>query len=113
MTGARKKLTKKCDELFSKVIRKAGKCQRCPSKELLQCSHFISRRYHNTRWNLSNACSLCKGCHFYFTTHPLEAEDFAIKMMTRSGYEAMKRMARAAPIKTDFEALIIKLKEEL
>jgi hypothetical protein len=108
-----RKLSKRCDALFSLKIRKEGKCRRCPSKDNLQCSHFVSRRYHNTRWNLSNACACCKACHFFLTTHPLEAEKFAIEVMTKSNYEAMKQIALAAPIKTDYEDLIERLKNEL
>jgi hypothetical protein len=104
-----RKLSKKADALYSLKIRKAGKCLKCGSKENLQCSHFVSRRYHNTRWNLSNACCLCKGCHFYLTNHPLEAEIFA-KEVLGTGYEAMKKIALAAPIKIDYEDLIERLK---
>jgi len=105
-----RKLSKKCDALFSLKIRKAGKCLKCGRRDNLQCSHFISRRYHNTRWNLSNACTLCKSCHFYLTNHPLEAETFAKEVMTRSGYEAMRQIALATPIKQNYEDLIERLK---
>lgn len=104
-----RKLSKKADLLFSLKIRSVGKCRKCGSKENLQCSHFISRRYHNTRWDLSNACALCKRCHFYLTNHPLEAEMFAIEVMGKSAYQAMKELALASPIKTDYDFLIERL----
>jgi len=107
-----RKLSKKCDDLFSKLIRKAGKCHRCGEKNFLQTAHIISRRYHNTRWDLSNALCLCRGCHVYFTWHPLEWEIYA-KEVLGSGYEAMKRIALATPIKHNYEKLIERLKGKL
>ena len=39
---------KRCDVLFSRIIRAHGRCVRCGSVDNLQCAHVISRRFVNT-----------------------------------------------------------------
>lgn len=68
--------TKKCDALFSKLVRTRGGCEirhmaNCPVGNL-QCAHGFSRRYRAVRWDERNAFCACAGCHMYFTHHPLE-----------------------------------------
>lgn len=67
---SRKQLIKKLDDVFSKVVRSIGECERCGKKTNLQCCHINSRRFHHTRWNQLNALCLCAGCHFWGHQHP-------------------------------------------
>lgn len=70
------------DKAFSQWIRlRDGMCLRCriPVKlnpkglpVSLQASHFQGRGKENTRFDPDNVCSLCMGCHMYFTAHPAE-----------------------------------------
>lgn len=70
------------DTAFSRYIRlRDGKCLRCliPVKlnaqglpVSLQASHFQGRGKENTRFDPDNVCTLCMGCHMYFTAHPAE-----------------------------------------
>ena len=107
-----KSLAKKCDKLFSEIIRKRGKCEACGSTENLQCAHIHSRRYRNIRWNISNAICLCRGHHFYYTNHPLEWEQFIYEIRGREVWEDLKKEALLAPLKIDHKQIILKLNEE-
>ena len=98
------------DKLFSEYIRKraiknVGGCERCltpkfdkvkddgsifPAYKQLQCSHFISRRQHSTRWDECNACGFCAACHMYFTGHPLEHVEFFKARLGDVEFERLK-----------------------
>ena len=59
---SRSKVAKKCDILFSKLVRAIGHCEfqqfgGCSSQ--LQCAHLVSRRHRATRWEPDNAICLC------------------------------------------------------
>ena len=62
----------KADQLFSKIIRSRGECEKCGSTDYLQCAHIVSRRYSATRCDTANALCLCAKCHRYFTDNPVE-----------------------------------------
>lgn len=70
------------DKAFSQWIRlRDGKCLRCRTPVQLnekgmpvshQASHFQGRGKENTRFDPDNVCTLCMGCHLYFTANPAE-----------------------------------------
>jgi hypothetical protein len=62
----KRKLVRKLDKLFSEIIRSQGMCDKCGKRESLQCSHVLSRRHLQTRWDLENALCLCTRCHLYW-----------------------------------------------
>lgn len=65
--------TKKCDELFSLLVRARDRCcVICGSTSFLQCAHGFSRSYHAVRWDFRNAWALCRACHVRYTHRPLE-----------------------------------------
>ncbi len=77
MTKSRKTDMAAADKLFSLIVRdRDGECVRCDSADFLQCAHLVSRSYKTTRCDLDNAVTLCRGCHVYFTHHPLEWIEF-------------------------------------
>lgn len=66
---------KKLDALVSKWIRlehmdKDGliQCSTCDTKteyKYMQCGHFMSRRYSNTRYHPFNIAPQCRGCNMF------------------------------------------------
>lgn len=79
------------DKLFSQWIRlRDGKCLRCGvalrlndkgEPISLQASHFQGRGKENTRFDPDNVCTLCMGCHMYFTAHPAEHYLWQVKRL--------------------------------
>lgn len=57
---------KQCDILFSKIVRTIGYCERCGSRDNLQCAHVEPRTNSTLRWDENNAICLCVGCHIYW-----------------------------------------------
>lgn len=87
--------TSEADRLFSLAIRRRdGACLNCGTTRNLQCAHVVSRRYHVTRWRMSNAVTLCMGCHKRFTEWPLEWEDWVDARLGRVRHDALKYAAR-------------------
>ena len=88
------------DLLFSKYIRAKADytCEYCgnkPSPQGLHCSHFIGRRYRNTRWLEDNVSCVCFGCHNYFHDFPSEHRDFFIKRLGTERVEQLSILARS------------------
>ena len=113
-TGKNPKKTKYnkilADSLFRDIIRGRDKsiCQNCKSSYNPQVAHIISRRYHTTRWDINNALILCSKCHARWTYHPLEWEQWIIKRIGQSEYEALKREALSYE-KINYKELITQL----
>jgi len=57
------KLKRKCDKVWSLIIRKLGHCELCDSTEFLNAHHIITKRNSNLRWDLQNGICLCSRCH--------------------------------------------------
>uniref|UniRef100_A0A6M3J0R8 Putative homing endonuclease n=1 Tax=viral metagenome TaxID=1070528 RepID=A0A6M3J0R8_9ZZZZ len=102
-------IKKHCDKLFSELVREAGCCFRCQKKEYLQCAHIVSRRYLQTRYDFNNAICLCRGCHKYFTEHPLEWEIWIEKTFGKRYYKRLRDKALKYA-KIDYEEIVYKLK---
>lgn len=82
----------KADKLFSQYIRAVGYCEKCgkrPPEVQLQCAHWISRRYGNTRCDPDNAFSLCAGCHHWFGANPSEFHFWAFGMRGQDTYDRL------------------------
>ncbi len=98
----------KCDAIFSKIIRKRNICERCGSKDWLQTSHIISRRFSATRTDIENAQCLCAKCHRFFTDHPVEFGRWIFKSVGEEHYDALKRKSEAVT-KMDWDDELIRL----
>ena len=65
---SRKTLVKNLDVAVSKYIRERdGQCVQCGSRERLTNGHIFTRRYHSTRWDISNdgnCHTQCWPCNF-------------------------------------------------
>lgn len=61
----KKKLRKKCDRLWSLIIRQKnnGYCEQCGSPAN-NPHHVIGRANYVLRWDIRNGCLLCQNCHW-------------------------------------------------
>lgn len=62
----RKRLEKKLDNLWSKIIRSKNVCEHCgksPPEIKLNSHHVFRRSKRSTRWDLNNGICLCFWCH--------------------------------------------------
>ena len=82
------------DRWFSKWIRnRDGACRECGTVANLQCAHIISRSYKSIRTSASNAVTLCREHHVYFTHRPLEWEEWVVAEFGRDYYESLRKQA--------------------
>jgi len=61
-------IKRKCDALWSKIIRNQGYCAKCGSTQSLNAHHVIGRINHSLRYDLKNGVVLCSSCHKFSTT---------------------------------------------
>ena len=104
MTPTQKTHKNACDTLFSQYIRSIGFCENChrtADEVQLQCAHWISRRYSNTRCDPENAFCLCAACHRWFTDHPTEFGRWAIQARGEDVYQRLLEASRE-PAKVDW-----------
>lgn len=116
MTRKRKRKAnlRRCDAVFSKLVRRVGKCEaqevwphECAGP--LQCAHILSRQYRAIRWDTANAVCLCAGAHVRFTHRPLEWERLVLDMIGPDALEDLKRRALADYARIDYEAVLSSL----
>lgn len=74
---SRKKLKKKCDKIWSEIIRSKKYCEIC-GRLANNPHHVIGRVNYILRWNIRNGCLLCAGCH---TSHRFSAHNDPIWFM--------------------------------
>ena len=107
---------KSLDTDFSKLVRSVGVCEigkveNCPSGNL-QCAHGFSRRYKSVRWDRRNAFSACAGCHYWYTLHPIEWDDFLRGVWGPVLYDELRELSLQV-VKVDLRAVSADLKESL
>jgi len=69
----RSQIIKELDKLISAEVKKkaGGKCARCKQiRKKMGCSHYYSRRYKGSRWDLKNLDWLC-----WFPCHQMWEHD--------------------------------------
>lgn len=92
----KKTLENKLDKIFSKIIRKIGRCVKCAKTSSLQCSHIHTRTKMSVRWDLHNAMCLCAGCHkFWWHMHPIDAAEFAKVYLGDYNYMSLNNRANS------------------
>ena len=102
----------KCDKLTTEILKlRFDRCQRCGSREWLQTSHIVSRRYSATRCLQANVQLLCAKCHRYFTDWPREFSKWITDSIGSDNYEELKRLAET-PTKMDWTRELDRLKAE-
>ena len=110
--GSKKWYKDECDKLFSLIVRSRG-CEETNIKNpgKLNCCHIMPRGYLATRWDLENAICLTWGRHRWYTSRPLEWEEFVVSKVGLSKYDDLKRRARAGIKRSleDYQELYDKL----
>lgn len=75
------------DRMFSLLIRgRDQRCTMCGAYGPLDCSHYIVRAHHLTRWWPVNAVAHCRQCHDYLGVHKSEHSDFMIHQIGADKY---------------------------
>ena len=90
----------KLDKAWSKIVklRAGNKCEKCEKTAHLNSHHVIGRRNRATRWNISNGCCLCCGCHTFnsmFSAHqtPTIFSNWIINKRGEEWHEDLVQMA--------------------
>ena len=92
----RKKLDKKCLDLWSLIVRLPQKCVICGreqsnlNKVIFQGHHVISRRYSAGRWTLENGACLCMPCHALEKFDPERFRDNIIRSIGENTFNELK-----------------------
>lgn len=118
--GERKKLIKKCDAVFSKLIRaRDQRCLHCgkgPEQAQLHCSHVYSRKNLSVRWDEMNAKALCAYHHRRFWhEQPKEALEWLTGLWGEDHMAELKVRANSVKIWTadDLRILLSDLSAKL
>jgi len=111
----RKKIIKELDLIFSKIVKKKGKCFCCGSTNNLTCGHLITRSIYNTRWDLNNAECQCVSCNL---KHEYRPEIFTKIYIEKYGLEKYQNLVKKSKetkkiSNTELEKLLIELKKQL
>ena len=112
-------LKRKCDKLWSLIIRHVGKCELAGTDKIrcggvLQAMHNFGRGHANVRHSLWNGTSGCAGHHVWYTHNP---EAWTAVLITRwgaEGYQTNYELAKASgkpDYGTTLESLKAKAKE--
>jgi len=90
--GSRRWLVAELDRLTSLIVRRRDRrCVTCWGRRGLQCSHFYSRRYLATRFDLRNCHAMCADCNRRHNSDPTEYLRF---MNERYGEAEVARLDR-------------------
>ena len=102
---------RKCDLIWSQIIRSLGRCEWCNKTLNLQAAHFISRSNHQIRFDLRNGISLCAGCHSKAHSDPQGFVEW-FKYYRSKDYDYL-RAKKNELNKPDYEIIFDKLRKEL
>ena len=87
-------ITNRLDRLVSLIVRARDRsCVICGSRENLQCGHFVSRVFTNTRWNLENCNCQCASCN---VKHELDAVPYLLFIELKYGKGTAEKLSRMA-----------------
>lgn len=109
------------DSLYSKYLRKLRKytCERCGHVYQegdglwgLHVSHFYGRARESVRFDEENTDLLCRGCHGFFTSYPLEYVEWKKKQLGDKRFKLLTIRANT-PGKRDDKLTALGLKQLL
>ena len=104
--GSRRWLVAELDRLTSLIVRRRDRrCVTCGEARGLQCSHFYSRRYLQTRFDLRNCHAMCAGCNRRHNTDPTEYLCFMNERYGPGVVAELERLWRSNRKVTDDELL--------
>ncbi|MDQ3917408.1 MAG: recombination protein NinG [Acidobacteriota bacterium] len=88
--GSRRWLVAELDRLVSVIVRRRDRrCVTCGEARGLQCSHFYSRRYLRTRFDLRNCNAMCAACN---RLHNEDLGPYLRLMLERYGDEVVAEL---------------------
>jgi hypothetical protein len=97
---------KKTDILFSKWIRRGGKCEHCGRTTMrLECAHINSRRFLVTRYEPINAVCLCSACHRWGHDRPPLFTEWLKEYLGEAIYDELKLTANTKVVKLDYKQI--------
>ena len=108
----------KATKLHSRIVRhRAKRCERCGSKDNLQCAHIISRTFSATRCELENALCLCASCHKWTELFPVSFARLVDKHIGADVYAGLEKKAidgrgRKHDWTSTFRALVVVAERE-
>jgi hypothetical protein len=90
---SKRAIMKELDIAWAKRIKEQGRaCAVCGRTSYLNAHHIFSRRYMNTRWDIDNGITLCRGCHLYFAHQKYEEfRDIVLGILGVEGFASLKR----------------------
>ena len=111
-----KKARDECDDLISEIVRLRDKrCMICPIGQqrspLLQCGHYISRKFYSVRFDLDNCNAQCQYCNSYHRFNTFPYDDWIIKNKGLDKWRWLHQQARVTKQYKLWE--LEELKEEL
>lgn len=100
----KKTLKRKCDILWSKIIRNYGACEKCgKSGGRLEAAHIRSRVRLNLRYDLENGLCLCHACHRWAHQNPVDFTWWLEKYLGREVLEELHEKDVPTYGKFDYE----------
>lgn len=111
-------IKRKCDSVFSKIVRIKGICERCGKTQMsarLENAHINSRRFTNTRWDKDNCVCLCSACHRWGHNYPVLFSKFVERIKGKETISYINKRSQEVKKMTtfDYQCLLQKLEEEL
>lgn len=112
----------KLDKAWSEYVklRAGNRCEKCKNKNYLNSHHIFGRRNKSVRWEISNGCCLCVGCHKFsskFSAHetPTLFTDWIKAKRGEEWYDELRIMANTPKkwTKYDKEELLKELTEAI
>ncbi len=91
------------DRIASAYIRTIGKCEYCGSRDVLQNSHIIGRKYLKVRFDPRNCQCLCVRCHTIFEGNPLSFAEWVLSSTCGVYVDTMQVQAYDISHKPDYD----------
>lgn len=97
----RKGRIKKLDKIVTDILRLRDKvCVTCGRPDASTSSHYITRRWHATRWDLTNCNLQCRPCNY---RHGKDPAPYSLFMVKKYGKEAVERLSIKARKRTNYK----------
>ncbi|MBV8856318.1 MAG: recombination protein NinG [Acidobacteria bacterium] len=104
--GSRRWLVAELDRLVSLIVRRRDRrCVTCGETRGLECSHFYSRRYLQTRFDLRNCNAMCAPCNRRHNEDPAPYLRFMNERYGEGAGAELDRLRRDGRKVTDEELL--------
>ena len=86
---------KTLDTLWSKKVRRRGRCEKCGKVGVTHAHHIISRTHRNTRWLIENGVELDYRCHMFFAhKDPVLFTEWITQLRGKRAINRLKKIAQ-------------------